>query len=62
MRTIQEIYGHMIRSLDEEAARNWADYQRRNPDEKLDGRKGAIGCSGPPFTGDGDFFLPTQFT
>jgi integrase len=30
MRTTQEIYGHMIRGQDDEAARRWDEFQRRN--------------------------------
>jgi hypothetical protein len=30
MRTTQEIYGHMIHGQDDEAARRWDEFQRRN--------------------------------
>jgi integrase len=34
VRTTQEIYAHMITGQDEEAARKWEEYQRRNSPEK----------------------------
>jgi integrase len=37
IRTTQEIYAHMITGQDEEAARKWEEYQRRNTPEKRTG-------------------------
>ena len=37
VRTTQEIYAHMITGQDEEAARKWEEYQRRNRAEKRTG-------------------------
>ena len=37
VRTTQEIYAHMITGQDEEAARKWEEYQRRNAAEKQAG-------------------------
>jgi integrase len=42
VRTTQEIYAHMITGQDEEAARKWEEYQRRNRPAKLENGKASV--------------------
>jgi integrase len=42
VRTTQEIYAHMITGQDEEAARKWEEYQRRNRPAELESCKGGV--------------------
>ena len=42
VRTTQEIYAHMITGQDEEAARKWEEYQRRNCPPKTEDWKGDV--------------------
>jgi site-specific recombinase XerD len=42
VRTTQEIYAHMIKGQDEEAARKWEDYQKRNRPANSENWKGNV--------------------
>jgi hypothetical protein len=42
MQTTQEIYSHMIRGEDHEAARRWDEYQRRNQTPGVLPEKGRV--------------------
>ncbi len=42
VRTTQEIYAHMIKGQDEEAARKWEGYQKRNMPPKPEKLKGNV--------------------
>jgi integrase len=42
VRTTQEIYAHMITGQDEEAARKWEEYQKRNRPAALRAQLGTL--------------------